>query len=93
MADEKKATEKSLTELTKAVKSSNSKLLKAQRETTDLLMTEEQRAAAAEANQNRVEGGRKAWETRQAKQLDVVQDAASEEKDQTESQSELQAPQ
>ena len=84
MADEKKATEKSLNELTKAVKSSNSKLLKAQRETTDLLMTEEQRAAANEANQNRVEGGRKAWETRQAKQLDEAQDASNEEQEQQE---------
>ena len=67
------ATEKSLIDLIKEVQSSNSKLLRAQKETTRQLMTEEQRAAAEEAdslaNQKRVEGGRKAWETRQSKKL------------------------
>ena len=72
------ATEKSLKELTKEVKSSNSKLLKAQKETSRLLMTEEQRAAADEANQNRVEGGRKAWENRQSKQLDESKESTNE---------------
>ena len=71
-----KATDKSLNELTKVVQSSNSKILKAQKETTRQLMSDEERAAADETNQNRVEGGRKAWETRQAKQLDESKEVA-----------------
>ena len=73
-----KATDKSLNELTKVVQSSNSKILKAQKETTRQLMSDEERAAADETNQNRVEGGRKAWETRQAKQLDESKEATNE---------------
>ena len=47
------------------------KLIEAQQETTRQLMSVEERAAddakKAVINENRVEGGRKAWETRQTK--------------------------